>query len=350
MPSTYKTQATFLIAALLVATGAVFLIFRPFLGALFLAAIVAIVFQPVHQRILSFCNGRATVAAVVSLFFVIITILIPISILGYMLLNDLQTFYDQLVTDGGLGGLRNLISLTEETINSFFPVNIDILTLLRQSIDWIAQNFGAIFTKIFSLSLSLFIMLLALFYFFKDGKLFTQQLITLSPLLNSQDIKILNRMEKAINTIIKGGLFIAILQGLMSSIGFVIFGIGSPILLGFMAGILALIPGVGPGLLFLVVSLYVLFTANWILALGLFLWGMVAVGLIDNILGPRLIGKGMKVHPLFILISVLGGIAFFGPIGFIAGPVILALLFTLLEIYPLIVEGRQPKKIPTPEK
>src|SRR6185369_1295230 len=106
-----------------------------------------------------------------------------------------------------------------------------------------------------------------------------------------------------------------------------------PALWGSFAVIAALIPGIGTSLIIVPGVLYLFFTSTNLYALGLFIWGVLAVGLIDNYLGPILVHRGVNIHPFLILLSVMGGLIFFGPIGFIAGPLVVALLFALLEIY-----------------
>jgi predicted PurR-regulated permease PerM len=112
-----------------------------------------------------------------------------------------------------------------------------------------------------------------------------------------------------------------------------IFGIPNPALWGSFAVVSAFIPGLGTSLVVVPGILYLFFTGAHLHALGLLIWGVLAVGLIDNYLGPILINRGVNVHPFLIFLSIMGGLVFFGPIGFIAGPLMVALLFALLEIY-----------------
>ena len=141
----------------------------------------------------------------------------------------------------------------------------------------------------------------------------------------------------AINSIIRGTLIIAVIQGVMTGIGFAIFGVPSPTLWGSIAAIGALVPGVGTAIVFTPAILFLFFAGNTVPAIGLLVWGIVAVGLIDNFLGPVLVGRGIRIHPLFILFAVIGGIGFFGPMGFLLGPLVVSLLYGLFEIYRLFM-------------
>ena len=112
----------------------------------------------------------------------------------------------------------------------------------------------------------------------------------------------------------------------------------NPVLWGLVAALAALIPGIGTALILIPAIGYLFFTGSTGAAIGLLIWGVVAVGLIDNFLGPMLVNRGVKIHPFLILLSIFGGLSFFGPVGFVLGPLIIALVFALLEIY------RAPKK------
>jgi predicted PurR-regulated permease PerM len=181
-------------------------------------------------------------------------------------------------------------------------------------------------------------MILSLFYFLRDGKKFIATIIDLSPLHDEFDKKIFSRIILAVNSVVRGSLIIGLIQGLLTGVGFYIFSAPSPVLWGTVAAVASLVPSIGTSLILVPAILFLFFTGQTINALGLIIWGGVAVGLIDNFLGPILIKRDIHIHPLLILLSALGGVAFFGPIGFLAGPVSLALLFALFDIYPDIIK------------
>ena len=122
-------------------------------------------------------------------------------------------------------------------------------------------------------------------------------------------------------------------QGVVSGIGLSLFGVPNPVLWGVVAGFAALIPTLGTSLVLIPAALFLLTKGAFVAAIGLFIWALFAVGLIDNFLSPRLVGKGAQLHPLLVLLSVLGGISLFGPAGLILGPLCSSLLLALLSIY-----------------
>mgnify|MGYP001572074651 FL=1 len=184
--------------------------------------------------------------------------------------------------------------------------------------------------------MGIFIFLVALYYLFKDGDKLKTAVVSLSPLQDIHDETIFNKLEVTINSVIRGSLAIALIQGILTAIGFAIFGVPNATLWGSVAAIAALVPGIGTALVLLPAILYLYLSGETLSAVGLLLWGMTAVGLVDNFLGPKLVERGMQLHPFLILLSILGGISFFGPLGFLLGPLILGLLFALLEVYSAI--------------
>jgi predicted PurR-regulated permease PerM len=154
-----------------------------------------------------------------------------------------------------------------------------------------------------------------------------------SPLPDEEDRMILDRTARAVRAVATGTLLLAIIQGTLVAIGFFIVGIDRPILWGTLASVGALMPGIGTTIVTGPAIIYLFATGQLFWGVVLLAYAAVVVGLIDNFLGPYLIGRQSKLHPFIILIAVLGGISVFGPIGFIVGPVIVTLFFILLEIY-----------------
>ncbi len=157
--------------------------------------------------------------------------------------------------------------------------------------------------------------------------------VVLSPLSHEDDEILFGRLERAINSVIKGNLSIALIQGIIAAVGFTIFGLPNSVIWGTLTAFAALIPGVGTSLVVIPAVIYLFFASGMFPAIGLLVWGVLAVGLIDNFLGPKLIGSGMRLHPLFVLFAVLGGISLFGAIGIFLGPLTLAFLVALVSVY-----------------
>lgn len=335
-----KLQHYFFLILFLIVAGIMLFIFKPFIAPLVLAISFAVVFYPLYAYFLRRLKGRKTIASLCTLLVIIILVLLPLAILGSLLFSEAVGLYDSITERGGGAGVfTTLISNLESFLQGFFPeLTLDIASYAQAGLQWIVGNFGAVFTRFLTVGLDLFIMLVALFYLFKDGDTLRKHYIELSPLVNEYDEQIFKKLAIAINSVIKGSLVIAVIQGVLAGLGMLIFGVPSPIIWGSTAMIAGLIPGIGTALVIIPAVLYLVFTGSAGAAIGLAIWGVVVVGLVDNFLAPNLINRGIKIHPMLILISVLGGIILFGPIGFLLGPLVLALFFALLDIYPLMVK------------
>jgi len=154
---------------------------------------------------------------------------------------------------------------------------------------------------------------------------------------------ILTKLERAISSVVKGSLVMAIIQGFLVGLGFVIFGIPHSVLWGSVGTVAALMPIVGSAAVTIPTGIYLLFTHQIGAGIGFIGWAFL-IGIVDTALRPFFLKRGMDVHPFFIFLSVLGGLAYFGPIGFLAGPIVLAFFFALLEIYPMVIKGRAVKE------
>ncbi len=335
----WKIQFYFLLVILAGTSVLTFLIFRPFLHALILALVFAVVFQPLHQKVLDRVRNRQGVAALCTTIIIIIIILIPLIFLGIQIFQEAGLLYFSF-TDTGSGGKDAVLGIFKGLIDNFqrffpttseFSINID--QYLKQGLSWLLQNLGAVFSNSAKLLISFFLFLISLYYLLKDGQKLKKAVVILSPLADTDNETIFKKLELAVNSVVRGNITIAFIQGVLTAIGFAIFGVPNAVLWGTIAAIAALIPGIGTALVLIPAIIFLFLSGNTISGFGLLAWGVIAVGLIDNFLGPKLVGSGMQLHPLLVLLSVLGGLAFFGPIGFLLGPLTLSLFFTLLDIY-----------------
>ena len=182
-----------------------------------------------------------------------------------------------------------------------------------------------------------------MFFFFRDGLVIVGKLERLLPLKKAHQKHVFKRFDDVMFAVIYGNITIAIIQGALGGLGFFIFGLPNPMLWGSFAAIAALAPNLGTALVVLPAIIFLYWQGAAGSALGLLVWGVVIIGLVDNLLAPYLMKKGLKVHPFLVLLGVLGGFAFFGPLGFLVGPVLVALLMALLDMYPAIM-GNAPVK------
>lgn len=309
------------------------LMMAPFVTALALAAVIVTICYPVYLRILDKTpRQNETVAALAATFMVLVLIVIPLFWITSMLVSEALSVYRIVGTNQY--SVTEVASDLEEFISSVIPgLQLDLIDYMRQGAQWFAGNLGAIFAGTASTLFSFFIAIIGCFYFFRDGKRFAKALVKISPLADIDDGLILKRMVSAVRGVATGIVLVAIIQGVATAIGFTLFGFERAILFGTIVAITALVPGIGPSVVFIPAAGYALFLGDYFVAGGLVVWFIVAVALVDNILGPYLMSRAHPMHPFLVLLSVLGGVFMFGPIGFIVGPVITSVFIVLLEIY-----------------
>ena len=309
------------------------LMMAPFITALALAAVIVTICYPLYTRILNHVPRRnETVAALLATLAVLVIVVIPLFWITSMLVSEAVSVYR--LMDGNQYSMSSVVSDFEGLISSLIPgLELDLMSHMRQGAEWFAGNLGAIFVGTASTLFSFFIAIIGSFYFFRDGRRFTKALIDVSPLADMEDGLILKRMASAVRGVATGTVLVAIIQGVSAALGFTIFGFERAILFGTIVAITALVPGIGPSVVFVPAAVYSFFTGDYVSGIGIAIWYVVAITLLDNILGPYLMSRAHPMHPFLVLLSVLGGLALFGPIGFIVGPVITSVFIVLLEIY-----------------
>lgn len=339
-----KTQHYFFLVLLVGVIILTICIFYPYLTALLLALVFSVMFRPLHRwvsRWLARGSESSSLSSFATILIVALLVITPLIFLAQRIYVESEHLYFSLTEEDHraeiITSLNNLSAvLSEKTFRVLPAYNFDsfnVTTYIQNFLEWSFANLDTIFSSATKLAFQLFIMLFALFYLLRDGPKLKRNMIAVSPLADSYDEKIFAKLRQAIRSVVAGSLVVSTIQGILTGIGFYIFGVPNPALWGSFAVVAALIPGVGTSLVLVPGIIYLFFASTGLHAFGLLAWGIVAVGLIDNYLGPQLINRGVQIHPFIILLSVIGGLAFFGPIGFIAGPLIVALLFALLEIY-----------------
>ncbi|MBP6854845.1 MAG: AI-2E family transporter [Candidatus Pacebacteria bacterium] len=307
-------------------------IFVPFISSLIVAATFAVVMQPVYKKFVKTFKHRG-ISAFLASFVLIIFLSVPLSFIGREVVIQTKNFTNP---DQGVNPVASLISEIEAPLEKILPGGAEqISAYIVQFSGTLGDNLGAIFSGTFHTFVFFGITLFALFFFFKDGEQFEKTLVKLSPLGDTYDNEILGRLKRAVNSVIRGSLTIALIQGVLTGVGLAIFGVPNPALWGSLAFFTALVPSVGTSLVLGPSILFLFINEQFFPALGLTIWSMLIVGLIDNVLNPYLVGRGVNIHPLFVLLSVLGGLSVFGPIGFIVGPLTISLLYALLDIYKI---------------
>lgn len=202
---------------------------------------------------------------------------------------------------------------------------------------WVVGNTGAFLGGATNFFMQFVLFLLLFYYLVKDGEALKRKLIALSPLADAHEEQILGRIGQGIHTAVRGQLTMALLQGVVAGIGFSIFGVPNPALWACFVVLASFVPTVGTSLVQVPAIIYLAATGSSAQAVGLFFWAGLAVGMLDNVLGPKLMARGSHIHPMIMMLAVLGGIGLFGPIGVLLGPIVASLMFALIDIYRVVI-------------
>jgi predicted PurR-regulated permease PerM len=342
-----KDARYFLVTLLLIFLVLTGLLLLGFITPLVLGIVLSGLSFGWFKKIRSALGGKKNLAALLTLLVVITIIILPLTLIAgtlFVQAFDLFTATQEKLTllqypqvDAIKAWLGQYGIDFEGTLEQFVP-SLKSLSL------YISRQIGNIFSNVVNFLVGFFIMIMTIFYFLRDGEKIGKFLIDISPLGTEHEIHLYKAFRKVGGAIFVGNFVSGIIQGLLGGIGFAIFGIGSPVLWGVIMAFLALIPLLGPYLIFIPATAYLFITGTFPATIAFLLYNIIVVSGVDNLIKPKLIGDKINVHPLLILLSILGGLKFFGIMGIIYGPLIVAILLTLLHIYKKIEdEEAQPE-------
>lgn len=318
-------------------------ILLPFYGTLLWGLIIALLFTPMFRWLCGRLHGRHTLAAALTLLFVFLIVLLPLSLLAMTLANQAAALYNELQS-GQLdltAYLRGLFDRMPAWLAS--PLGSlglgDFDALQRRLAEALSDGTQLIATRAlrwgqntFGLLASLFVMLYLAFFLIRDGDSLMATLRRSVPLSKRYQDELLRRFTTAIGATVKGTLVVAVIQGALGGLAFWWLDLPGALLWAVVMGFLSLLPAVGAALVWFPVVLYYLSMGELPSAIGLAVWGVVVIGLVDNLLRPVLVGKETRLPDWVVLVTTLGGLAVFGINGFVLGPVIAAVFFA---IWPL---------------
>lgn len=327
-----KTLERYFFFGLLLATLIfTFLIFRPFWIVLVLGASFAIILYPIY---LWFTKKHLPdwLSSLITILLFTIVLCGPLLAVGVMVFNQSQNVYFQVVNNKNTEPFMGKI---ESKVNKVLPagVTFDINKKTTDFVSYVANNIANIFTTTLSAFFSFLLMLIIIFYFLKEGAYCKKAIIRFSPLGEENDQKIIDKITQAINGVIKGSLLMSAFQGVFVGLGLWVASVPNAALWGVIAGVCSLVPPIGATLVSAPAVVFLFLTGHTAQAVGLFIWAIVILAIVDNSLRPIFVGKKINIPSVLILFSVLGGISFLGPVGILVGPLTLSLLYALISIY-----------------
>jgi len=336
---------TAFVLLLVTAVTALFLaVAWPFLKPLLLGALLAGLFHPLYRWITRLLGGRQSLGAGVTLLVLLVLGLGPISVFLGIVVQQALTVSDQAIPwlSQHLGAAST--SNIHDWLVQRFPALAEYMPSqeqLLQQVGTAAKTAGAFLVGFASrmtvttaaFLLNLFVMLYAMFFFFKDGHKILERIFYYLPLSDEDETSMLARFTSITRATVKGTLVIGVIQGTLAGVAFWVAGIDGAALWGTIMTILSIIPGIGAPLVWVPVVIVLFVNGQYMTGTLLLVWCGVVVATIDNFLRPVFVGRDAQMPDLLILIGTLGGLFLFGPMGFIVGPIICGLFLTVWDIY-----------------
>jgi predicted PurR-regulated permease PerM len=328
-------------------------ILRPYAGAILWGTVLAIVFAPLNQHLRDRMRQRRGVAAAVTLAIIVVLVLFPVGMIVESLIDEGTAVYHR-IQSGELdvgAWFRQLYAALPgwavDLLNRFGLTNLE--TVQARLSGFLARGAQLIATQALNIGqntlqfvVSLFVMLYLLFFLLRDSDLLSRRIRDAIPLHPERQRNLAGRFTTVIRATIKGNLVVALVQGALGWLIFLILGVEAPVLLGVLIALLSLLPAVGAPVVWLPVAIYLLATGHTWQAITLAVFGALVIGSVDNVLRPILVGKDTKLPDYLVLIATLGGLAVFGANGFVIGPVIAALFVAVWEIFTTSRAHRLP--------
>ena len=333
------------------------LIFSPFFTPILWAVILATVAYPLYFRLLGVMKGRETLSAALMTFAVVSMAVLPVVYLIFLAVQESIAAYEGASAWFKAGGLKEFAvafsqlpgvgKIGQEMFGRLIVSNSSqVETSLLEggkvvSAFLIAQGTG-LAKNAFLLATDFFVMLFTLFFLFRDGHRLYCGLHKATPLEEAHKEKIFDRLNGTIGAVVRGTLLTALAQGITAGLAYWILGVPFPVFLGALSGLLSLFPFGGTAMVWVPVALYLMLTVSIVKAIIMVAIGVGLVGLMDNFLQPFLIGSHARLPVLFLFFASLGGLAYFGFLGLFLGPVLLAALLELFQIYQEEFQGEKP--------
>lgn len=317
----FKLSWLLILACLIV----IALLLKPFFTAIAFAAVVAFLWHPVHFRLRKYIPENISAS-----FLTAITAAVIITILASgarLLLSEFGRVYALF----SKLDVSNTFSVAPEFAGS-------VKDIMRFFLSKIIENLSAIAVKLPYIALSLLIFFITLFFFIKDGERLVLWIHKNIPIELQKKERIFKSLNNYTHAFINVWLLVGLLQAIVATVGFVIFGLPYALLAGLVAAVLSILPIIGPYALYLPVGAYLILNGDVQIGIGLLAYGLTLGSILDYGLRPYLAGKWAVVHPLIILLGIFGGLATLGPAGFIIGPMLLVVIVTFFKNYDGVIK------------
>ncbi|MBW1781634.1 MAG: AI-2E family transporter [Deltaproteobacteria bacterium] len=323
-------------------------VFWAYVSAIVLALLIGSVFYPLYSWVKKMVRDRETLASLCVTIFLLFILVVPVGWFVGTLSNEAYEFYKRSSSEVSLKHIQDIIAHNPVWAARFEKLGkMTGLTITPDTVEDLADAIGKkvglfLYSQLTSMASNLlsflvhfFLMMMTIFYLFRDGARLKDYLIQLIPVPKEQLEKVSNKFSEMGRALIVGNGLSGIIQGIFGGFGFFFFGLGAPFLWGTVITFMAFLPIVGATAVFIPATVILLLHGDTGLALGYLIYNVTYSSIVEYFVKPRMIGQGMRMNALLVFIGILGGIKLFGILGIIYGPLIITTFLTLAEIYRL---------------
>ncbi len=333
----------FLVLALLLREA--YRIFSYFLAPIAWAAMLALTFFPLYRQTLVRVR-RPWLAALAMTLLVALLVTGPIATIGGVAVGQGQNLYRALQEKTQSGQARSwfeslqnyrIAQIVRRALPEELRERIDLGDLgmqgAQRGTEYLVAQLGVIAGNVVSFVIDFAMMLVVLFFFFRDGRGIYQSFRDLLPMETEHKDRIFGRLYETVSAVVQGMVVTAAMQGVTAGLAFWFLGLPFALFLGIASSVASFVPLGGAALVWIPAMAYLFAQGEWERGLFLLAWGVFVVSLLDNLLRPILIGNKAEVSAFLLLFGILGGAQAYGPVGIFVGPVLLATLVVVLRIY-----------------
>jgi predicted PurR-regulated permease PerM len=312
-----------------------------FLMTIFLAGIFSAMFQPVYLWLVAKTRGHRSLASLLTLLLIVLIVILPLfALLGIVagqaiaISNEVGPWISrQLQEPHAMDELIRMLPYHEQFLGYREEIYQRAGELVGRVSAFLLESIQAVTLRTINFLFLFFVFLYTMFFFLKDGLLLLEKILYYLPLSGGDEQRLVEKFLSVSRATIKGTLIIGVIQGSLAGLGFWFVGIEGSVFWGTVMTFLSIIPAVGSAMVWIPAVIILSLSGQMVQAALLALYCGLLVGSVDNVLRPRMVGRDIRMHELFIFFGTLGGIGLFGIVGFIVGPIIAALFVTLWDIY-----------------
>ena len=355
-PSPGKELRSFMLALLFASLFLALLILKPFLHTIILSSILASIFYPLQLYLVALYRGRKNFAALTVVVTIILLVIIPLFFfISALVAQGLESIdrINEWINAGNMQKFLKHPTIVGYTawINKhldfygFTKGNLQeyLLQASKSAGQFLLEHGVGLVRNVAGMVFHFFVMIFLTFYLVRDGKEMLAGIKVLSPLRDEQENRIIDKIRSVLKSALLANFLVALCQGVAGGLGLFIVGIPA-LFWGAIIAISSLIPLVGTAIVWIPAIGYLMIMGRWKAGIFLFLWAVLFVGSIDNFLRPFLMRGKEQMSPFYLFLAIIGGVSYFGLLGILYGPLILALAAVMLYIYKVEYKNKQGDK------